>query len=80
MKPQSMLKRDERRHGCKGRQSDSGQKWLQVVSLQKNTSLTLTGVIQVENEQLVIQKKDLRTARTSVSLQRPGAGKQKSQP
>lgn len=59
---------------------DSGQKWLQVFSLQKNTNLTLTGVIQVENEQPVIQKKDLRTAGTSVSLQRPGAGKQKSQP
>lgn len=80
MKPQSMLKQNERRHGGKGRQLDSGQKWLQGFSLQKNTHLTLMGVIQVENERLVIQKKDLRTGRTSVSLQRPRTGKQKSKP
>lgn len=73
-----MSKKNEKRHGGKGRQLDSGQKWLQGFSLQKATCLTLMQIIQVESEQLVIQKKGLRTSRASVSLQRPKAGKQKS--
>lgn len=64
------------RHGGKDRLLDSGQKWLQGFSLQKNMCLTLMGIIKVENEPLVIQKTDLRT--TSLSIQSHGAGTWKS--
>ena len=51
-----MLKENEKRHRGKGRQLESGQKWLQGFSLWKNMCLTLKGVIHVENEQVVIQR------------------------